>query len=189
MGTQKNRLAVPMRRFFWAPKTHVWTGITLKTFVRVEARNLAAFRFHVQMSTERYITCQWISSVFFFWMHVGHARIQRGSNFDNVFYLFFVCFFLVWGEEGFKYHYKRAIKGQPAKRHLNGVSLAGRWWPNIECWLCSFVILRGSGPVLLRNPIFFVIFQGGPDPLPPPPPLDPRMLVVFVTRIALDVPF
>ena len=23
---------------------------------------------------------------------------------------------------------------------LNGVSLAGRWWPNIECWLCSFVV-------------------------------------------------
>ena len=29
---------------------------------------------------------------------------------------------------------------------------------------------RGSGPVLLRNPIFFVFFRvGGPDPLPPPP--------------------
>ena len=33
------------------------------------------------------------SPVFFFWMHVGHARIQRGSNFDNVFYLFFCLFF------------------------------------------------------------------------------------------------
>ena len=32
-----------------------------------------------------------------------------------------------------------------------------RWpaseWPNIECWLGSFVLFRGSGPVLLRNPI------------------------------------
>ena len=26
---------------------------------------------------------------------------------------------------------------------------------------------RGSRPVLRRNPIFFVIFQGGPDPLSP----------------------
>ena len=43
------------------------------------------------------------SPVFFFWMHVGHVRIQRGSNFDNVFYFF--IFFSVWGEEGFKYHY------------------------------------------------------------------------------------
>ena len=27
----------------------------------------------------------------------------------------------------------------PAKRHLNGVSLAYRGWPYIECWLRSFV--------------------------------------------------
>ena len=40
--------------------------------------------------------------------------------------------------------------------------LAGRWWPNIECWIGSIVILRGSGPVLLRKePYIFVIFQGG----------------------------
>ena len=36
---------------------------------------------------------------------------------------------------------------------VNDASMAGRCWPNIECWLCSFVIFRGSGPVLLRNPI------------------------------------
>ena len=41
-----------------------------------------------------------------------------------------------------------AINGPHSARHLNGVSLAGRCWPNIECWL------RGSGPVLERNPIF-----------------------------------
>ena len=30
----------------------------------------------------------------------------------------------------------------------------------------------------IRNPIFFVIFKEGgvPDPMSPPPPLDPRML-------------
>ena len=57
---------------------------------------------------------------------------------------------------------------------LNGVSLACRWWPNVECWLGSFENSWGSGPVLLRNSIFFFIFQrGGPDPLSPP--LDPRM--------------
>ena len=40
---------------------------------------------------------------------------------------------------------------------------------HIECWLGSFVIIRGSIPVLLGNPINFVIFkgEGGPDPLPP----------------------
>ena len=36
----------------------------------------------------------------------------------------------------------RVIIGPPAKHHLNGVSLACRWWPNIECWLGSFVILK-----------------------------------------------
>ena len=43
---------------------------------------------------------------------------------------------------------------------LNGVSLACRWWPKIKCWLGSFVIFRGSGPVLQRNPIFLWFFSG-----------------------------
>ena len=33
-------------------------------------------------------------------------------------------------------------------------TITGPWWPNIECWLDSFVIFRGSGPVSLGNPIF-----------------------------------
>ena len=51
---------------------------------------------------------------------------------------------------------------------LNGVSIAGRCWPNIESWLSSCDFSRGSGPVLLENPIFFVIFQGGSGPPVPP---------------------
>ena len=27
--------------------------------------------------------------------------------------------------------------------HFNGVSLAGGWWPNINCWLGSLVIFQG----------------------------------------------
>ena len=27
----------------------------------------------------------------------------------------------------------RAANGRPAIRHFNGVSLAGRWWPNVVC--------------------------------------------------------
>ena len=38
--------------------------------------------------------------------------------------------------------------------------------PNTTISDPSSVIFRGSGPVLLRSPIF----SGGPDPLPPPPP-------------------
>ena len=33
-----------------------------------------------------------------------------------------------------------------SKSHLNGVLLACPLWPNIDCWLGSFTILRGSGP-------------------------------------------
>ena len=92
-------------------------------------------------------------------MHGSRKFFQRGSNF---FYVFFVCFFFSWvGERGSKYHYKRAIIGPPAKRHLNGVSLAGRWWPNTACWLVSFVVLQGIRTNTAKKPYIFVIFLGG----------------------------
>ena len=50
--------------------------------------------------------------------------------------------------------------------------MAFRWRADVGLTLNgSFVIFRGSGPVLLRKPIFlyFVIFQRGPYSLPPPP--------------------
>ena len=64
----------------------------------------------------------------------------------------------------FCHRYKWAIIGPPAKRHWNGVLLAG-----LRCW--------GSRPVLWRNPTFLRFLQGGggPDHLPPPPPSDPHM--------------
>ena len=45
------------------------------------------------------------------------------------------------------------------KRHLNGVSLAGRRWSNIECWLVSFVISQGVRTIFPKVPYSFVIFQ------------------------------
>ena len=58
---------------------------------------------------------------------------------------------------------------------ISGVSLAGRWWPIIECWLGSFEVLQGIWTSIVKKPYIFVIFQGweggGPDPVPPPPPL------------------
>ena len=66
---------------------------------------------------------------------------------------------------GSKYHYKWAIIGPPAKRHVNG-----RRWPNIECWLSSFVIFQGIRTSTTKKTFSFVIFQGGgggPDPMPP----------------------
>ena len=51
--------------------------------------------------------------------------------------------------------------------------------------LGSFMIFRGSRPVLLRNPIFFMIFQGCPNPLPPPPlPLGPHMQGVYFSYLS-----
>ena len=83
---------------------------------------------------------------------------QRGSNTDFSF--------------DAKYQYIWAIIGLPAKHHLTGISRACRWWPNIECWLGSFVIFKGSGPVLLRNTIFLWFNRGIWTPVPP---LDPPM--------------
>ena len=71
---------------------------------------------------------------------------------------------------GSKYHYKRAIIGPPAKRHLIVVTLAGRCWPNNESWLGSFEFFSGSGPILQRNPIFLK-FSGEWVSRPRPPPL------------------
>ena len=85
---------------------------------------------------------------------------QRGSKSDKVF------FWVFSGERGIKIHQKRAIIGLSAKRHWNGVSLAGRWWPNIECVLSSFGIFGESGSVLLRNPLFCDISFGVRTPVP-----------------------
>ena len=58
--------------------------------------------------------------------------------------------------------------GPSAKRLWNGVLLACQS-PTIECWLGSFVSFRGSGSILLGNPIFcdFSGGGGGSGPLYP----------------------
>ena len=95
--------------------------------------------------------------------------VKGGTSLTTFLGIFFVSW---WGDTGSKSHYLGIIV-PPVTRHFNGVSLAGRWWPFIECVLGSFVIFPGwSGPVLLRN-LFFVFFRGGGPDLCPP--LDPRM--------------
>ena len=76
-----------------------------------------------------------------------------------------------------KFHYKSAIIDPPAKCHLNGVSLARRWWPNIECWLGRFVIFQGVRTSIAKKPFFSWFFRGSGPPLSP---LDPPMLSVWV---------
>ena len=75
----------------------------------------------------------------------------------------------------------RAIIGPLAKRHLNGVSPADQWWPCIQCWLGSSVVLQGIRASIAKKPYSLVIFQGvqavcsPPPPTLPLPPLDPHM--------------
>ena len=46
--------------------------------------------------------------------------------------------------------HQRPASETPFKWRFAGVPMMA----HIECWIGSFVILRGSGTVLLRNPIF-----------------------------------
>ena len=87
----------------------------------------------------------------------AESFVRGGPNLIDFFLKFS---FSWWGNIGSKYHYKWAIFCPPAKRHLNGVLLAGRWWPNIECWLGSFVVFQGIRTSIAKKPYIFVIFQG-----------------------------
>ena len=145
------------------------------------------------------MTTNWTASICFLiiyvptneeykWLPLSYTLIScadpesfvRGGPIFKCFFLcvFCFCFVFSWyGEVGSKFHYHRAIIGPPAKCHLNGVLLGCRWWPNIECWLGSFVIFQGIGNSIAKKPYNFVIFQGGGVSGPPPPPrsLDPCM--------------
>ena len=106
-----------------------------------------------------------MSRCLLFVMRGSRKSFQRRSN--------FLTFVFRWlGDRGSKYHYELAIIGSPAKRHLNGVSLAGRWWPNTECWLVRFVVLQVIRTNIAKKPYIFVIFQGVRTPCPP---LDPHL--------------
>ena len=92
-------------------------------------------------------------------------RNMRGSRWVQ----FWQRFFIWRGARGFKYNVplKRGPSTPPhtpppAKRHLNGASLANRWWPNIEYWLGSLVIFQGIRTSIAAKPLF----QGGYGPLP-----------------------
>ena len=80
---------------------------------------------------------------------------QKGSN-------IFLFLFLIRGKR-----IQIALKAGH-HRHLNGGSLAGRRWPNIECWFGSFVIFQRIRTSMAKKPYIFVIVQvcvwgGGSD--------------------------
>ena len=109
-------------------------------------------------------SCSWWSIIDPVYQHETHKWVQcmrgsrkfcqRGSNFDV---FFCCCFFSWWREVGSKH--LSSCHCWPASE-----TPFKCWWPNIECWLSSFVILRGFRPVLLRNPIILWFFRRGSGP-------------------------
>ena len=83
-------------------------------------------------------------------------------NSDNVFFVFFKG-------ERIQISLKAGHHRPASETPLNGISLACRWWPNVECWPGRFDNFRGSGPVLLRNSIFLWFSGGGGVRTPCPP--------------------
>ena len=104
---------------------------------------------------------------------------QRGSKFDKFFLL---LLFLV--DEGIE-DPNITINGPSSarQRHLNGVSLAGRRWPNIERWLGSFAIFQGIRTSIAKK-AYICDFSGGFGPLAPPP-LDPPLELTNVCVCSL----
>ena len=92
--------------------------------------------------------------------------LSEGSNFD----LFFGGLFLVdEGKGGIKIllyvgHHRQASE-KAFKWRFAGVPVMAQH----RILLGRFVIVMGSGAVLLRNPLFLLIFQRGMAPVPPPP--------------------
>ena len=135
----------------------------MKHFIDISTRNHSFFSIW-------FIHCIYSFRCSSDYMRGSRKFCQRGPNFENLF------FSLMSRRRNKILLLKRSIIGPPAKRRLNGVSQACRWCLYIESWLGSFVILRGSGPVLLKKLYFCDFPGGGSDPLhPPPPSLEPRM--------------
>ena len=73
--------------------------------------------------------------------------------------------------------------------HLNGVLLAGRRWPNIECWLGSFVTFKGTRTNIAKKPFGFVKYQGRGFRIPCSP-MDPRIrqgLLTYYNLLLLNI--
>ena len=91
------------------------------------------------------------------------CTFMRGSRkISTLMFLFFVCFFFLFVDEGRK-GIKLLLKLPfPAKRHLDGVSLTSRGWPNIKCWLGSFEIFQEiQTSIAKKHTLYFCDFPGG----------------------------
>ena len=103
----------------------------------------------------------------------AHARIQKilpeGSNFDKIFLV----------DEGKKDQNTNISRPSSNRQRMVFLWRADEG-PTLNVGLVALLILRGSGPVLLRNPIF-CDFRGVMTSCPP---LDPPMLWSLLTYLA-----
>ena len=109
-----------------------------------------------------------------------HARIQKVLLEGVQFWQLFLTFLVDWGGGGGAASPNTTINWPSSALHWNGVLLARWWWPNIECWLGSFVFLfQGIWPTQKRT-LYFCDFQGVLTPCLAPPPLDPQMAGLYM---------
>ena len=89
--------------------------------------------------------CRWISFLKIFLFCVCFYTNQKVLS-EGV--QFWELFLFVWDslEEG---------------STISGPSSACRWWPNIECWLGSFVIFMGIRTIVAKKP-YFLFYRSGP---------------------------
>ena len=107
-------------------------SLKVKTFISSSESS------HIAYQMNRTVGHVYIMGIYTIGMRGSRKFCQRGSIFDNGFFIsFFFLFFLEGRDDPNKYHYKRTLTGLPAKCHLNGVSLACRLWPKNECWYGS----------------------------------------------------
>ena len=95
-------------------------------------------------------------------MCVSRKFCQRGSNFENIFFL------VDEGREDPNTTIRRPLLAHH-RNTVNGISLVCRWWP----YFVALRFFRGSQPILLEKPIFLRFFRGGVGsghPVPHPTP-------------------
>ena len=82
----------------------------------------------------------------------------------------------------------KSTKSRPSSaRHWNGISLACRWRPKLECWLGSFVIFYGIPTSIAKKSYISVIFRGVRTPVSPSGPV-PRDSQCSSQRSAVKYP-
>ena len=103
-------------------------------------------------------------------------RAQLTSDSDFFFFPFLKQFFFSLVDE------ERMIKiplNEPSSARQRNVSLVGRRWLNIECWLGIFVFFQGIRTSIAKEPYNLWFSRGGgPDPLSPN--MDPRMSIYYI---------